>query len=76
MQHHLPRHGDLGRHVGQAKGDGLVFGKRLAECLSVPGVIAGGFEGCTRHAQSLGGNADAPAFQVRQGNAVTLALLA
>ncbi len=76
MQHHLPGDGDLGRHVRQAKRDRLVLDDRLAERRALTGIVAGGFEGRARHADGLGGDADAPAFQVRQGDAVTLALLA
>ena len=35
MQHELTRGFELGRHVGQAKRDGLVFDDRLAEAAAL-----------------------------------------
>ncbi|MNC14665.1 hypothetical protein D3C75_624520 [compost metagenome] len=74
--HHLPRHGDLGGHVRQAEGHGLVLDDRLAEALALTGVIARRFERGTGHAHRLRSDADAAAFKVGQGNPVAFALLA
>ncbi|MCY1293626.1 hypothetical protein D9M70_428910 [compost metagenome] len=76
MVDHLPGDGDLRGHVGQAEGHGLVLDDRLAEGLALVGVVARRLEGRTRHADGLRGDADAPAFQVGQGDAVALPLLA
>ncbi|MNO88633.1 hypothetical protein D3C76_800890 [compost metagenome] len=48
--HHLPRHGDLGRHVRQAERHGLVLDDRLAEALALAGIVAGRFERGAGHA--------------------------
>ncbi|MDT4856415.1 hypothetical protein FQZ97_908040 [compost metagenome] len=76
MVHHLPRHGDLGGHVGEAEGHRLVLDDRLAEGLALVGVVARRLEGRAGHAHRLCGDADAAAFEVGQGDAVALALRA
>ncbi|PBJ22064.1 hypothetical protein BSG18_27920 [Pseudomonas ogarae] len=73
--HHLPGHGDLGRHVCQAERHGLVLDDRLAETGAFPGIVPGRLERRAGHAHRLRRDAHAPAFQVRQGDLVTLALL-
>ncbi|MNQ72638.1 hypothetical protein D3C85_873480 [compost metagenome] len=73
---HLPRHGDLGGHVGQAEGHRLVLDDRLAEGHPLVGIVARRLERRASHAHRLGGDADAPALEVAQGDAVALALLA
>ncbi|MNL13684.1 hypothetical protein D3C87_1345970 [compost metagenome] len=74
--HHLPRHGDLGGHVRQAECHGLMLDDRLAETLTLTGVIAGRFERSAGHAHRLRSDADTSAFEVGQGNPVTFALFA
>ena len=76
MQHHLPRHRHLGRHVGQPELHGLVVDDLGAEGLALAGVGAGQFERGARHADRLGGDADAPDLEVGERHAVALALLA
>ena len=75
MVHHLPRHGDLRGHVGQAKRHRLVFDDRLTEGHPLVGVITRRLERGAGHAHRLRGDADASAFQVGQGNAIAFALL-
>ncbi|MCY1401815.1 hypothetical protein D9M71_169390 [compost metagenome] len=74
--HHLPGDGDFGCHIGQAKTHGLVLDDRLAERLALLGIVAGVFERGPCHTHRLRGNADTAAFQIGQGDAIALALLA
>ena len=60
--------------VGQAKAHGLVVKDGLAKALALFAVVQGAFKGRAGHAHALRGNADAPAFQGREGNFVALAL--
>ncbi|MNF90364.1 hypothetical protein D3C84_729240 [compost metagenome] len=50
--------------------------QRLAERFTLTGVVARHLEGRAGHAHRLRGDADAPAFEVGQGDAVTVTLLA
>ena len=53
-----------------------MFDDRLAELDAFAGIAQGSFEGGAGDAQGLGGDADAAAFEVGQGNRQTLAALA
>ncbi len=46
----------------------------FAEALALTGIVAGRFERGAGHAHRLRGNADAPAFEVGQGDPVAFAL--
>ncbi len=76
MPHQLPRRFQLGGQVGQAKAHRLVLDNRLAKAFPLAGVAQRAIQRRARHAQRLGGNADAPGFQIGQGNAVAIALRA
>jgi hypothetical protein len=74
--HHLSRDFDLRRHVGEAEIHRLVFEDRLAETLAFVRVMQCRLEGRARHADGLRRDADAPAFEVGQRDAVALAFAA
>ena len=76
MQHHLPRDGDLGRHVGQPELHGLVVDDLGAEGLALAGIGARRFERGAGHADRLGRDSDAADRQIGQRHPVALALLA
>ena len=73
MQHELTRGFELGRHIGQAKGNGLMFDDRLAEASALLRVGERNLVGCAGHAHGLRGDADAAAFQVGKRDTVALA---
>ena len=76
MQRELARRLEAGGHVRQAERHGLVLEDGLAEGAPLVRVADGDLEGRARHADALRGNADAPTFQVGEGDAIALALLA
>ena len=73
MQHELTRGFELGRHVGQAERDGLVFDDRLAEAAALLRIGERNLVGRAGHADGLRGDADAAAFQIGKRDAVALA---
>ena len=73
MQHELTRGFELGRHVGKAKRDGLMFDDRLAEAAALLRIGERDFVRRARHADGLRGDADAAAFQIGKRDAVALA---
>ena len=76
MQHELPRRLQARRHVGQPEGHGLVLEDRLAERVALMRVAHGDLQRGLRQADALGADADAPALQVGERDAIALALLA
>src|SRR5207237_685980 len=68
--------GNLGRHIGEAEGDRLLLDDRLAEGPALAGVGEGGLVGGARHADGLGGDADAAAFEVGERDLVAFAFAA
>lgn len=75
VQHHQLGGLQRSRHVGQAEADGLVFDDRLAESATFLGIGEGGVIGGARHADRLGRDTDAPAFEVTQGDLEALTFL-
>ena len=69
VQHHLPRHFGLRGHVGKPEVHRLMFDDGLAEADALVRVFQCRLECRARHADRLGGDADAPAFQVGQRDA-------
>ena len=67
---------ELGRHVGQAEGDGLMFDNRLAEALALLRVAERYLISRTGHAYGLRSDANTSAFQIGKCNMITLALSA
>src|SRR5262249_52567082 len=74
VQRELARGFEARCHVGETERDGLVLEDWLAEGLTLMGVAHGNLERRPRHAHALGGDADAPAFQVGERDAVTATL--
>ena len=58
---------DVGGGVGEHPLDGLVVGDRVAESLSLSGILTGGFESRLGQPNRQGADADPPAIQHRQG---------
>ena len=73
MKGHAPRHLDAGRHVGEAEGNRLVFGDRLAKSHPLAGIVARRLECRPRHADGLSGDADTTLHQVGEGDAISVA---
>ena len=73
MQHELPRRFELGRHVGQAERDRLMFDDRLAEAAAFLRISDGDVVRRARHADGLRGDADAAAFEIGERDAIALA---
>src|SRR5512136_1738730 len=67
---------ELGRHVGQAESDGLMFDNRLAKGLALLRVTERYLISCTGHSYGLRSDANTPAFQIGKCNMITLALSA
>ena len=73
MQHELTRRFELGRHIGKAKCNGLMFDDGFAEASTLLRVGERNLEGRAGHAHGLRSDADAAAFQVGQRDTVALA---
>ncbi len=73
MQDQQARCVEPGMHVGEHVGHALVLDDRLVELDPLAGVAQCRFEGCPGDTQCLGGDTNAPAFQVRQGDGQALA---
>jgi hypothetical protein len=70
---HEPAGGlDAGRHIGEPKGDCLVFHDRRAEGLALAGIGKGCVVSGARHADGLRGDADSAGLQIGESNFVTL----
>ena len=67
---------ELGRHVGQAESDGLMFDNRLAKALALLRVAERYLISRTGHSYGLSSDANTAAFQIGKGNMITLALSA
>ncbi len=66
---------ELGRHVGEAKGHGLVLRQRLAEGGALLGVQKGVVQCRSSHAHTLCGDADAAHLEVRKSDAIPVAFV-
>src|SRR6266403_612915 len=73
VQAHLPRDLDVGGHLGQHEGDGLVLDQLGAERLALARVGERGIEGGARDAHGLRGDANAAGVEVRERDLQTLA---
>ena len=73
MQHELARGFELGRHVGKAKCNGLMFDDGFAEAFTLLRVGERNLVGGAGHAHGLRRDADATAFQIGQRDTVALA---
>ena len=76
MQHQLLGRLDLRRHVGEPERHRLMLDDRLAELDALLGVGQRRVMGGARHADRLGGDADAAAFQVGERDLEPLPFLA
>jgi hypothetical protein len=74
--HELARRLDLRRHPGEAELHRLVLEDRLAEGDALLGVGERGVEGGAGHADGLGADADAAAFEAGEGDLQALAFVA
>ena len=76
VENEAARGGELRRHVGEAKGDRLMRDDLLPEGFAFLGVGERRLVSRARHAERLRGDADTSAFEVRERDAIALALLA
>ena len=72
-RHKLARRFELGRHIGEPKGNRLMFDDRLAEAFALLRVGERDLVGGAGHAHGLRRDADATAFQIGKRNTVALA---
>src|SRR6267143_1221511 len=73
VQAHLARDLDVGRHLGQHEGDGLVLDQLRAERLALARVGERGIQRGARDAHGLRGHADTPGIEVGERDLQSLA---
>lgn len=74
MKHELMRGFELGRHVGKAESNGLMFYDRPTETPALLSVSERYLISSSRHAYRLSGDANTAALQIGESNMITLAL--
>ena len=76
MQYELSRRLQLCGEVGEAETDRLMLDDRLAEAATVPRISDRDVERGLRHADRLGGDADASRLQIGERYGIAAALFA